>query len=71
MMYYINLSNPLDKRIKFENQTKTAEQIGIAKETLSRILSGKQGASKIMAYCITKAYDNKAEILDYFEYEGE
>lgn len=70
-MYYINLSNPLDKRIKFENQTKIAEQIGIAKETLSRILSGKQGASKKMAYCITKAYNNKAEILEYFEYEGE
>ena len=70
-MYYINLSNPLDKRIKFENQTKTAEQIGIAKETLSRILSGKQGASKVIAYCITKTYNNEAEILDYFEYEGE
>ena len=70
-MYYINLKNPLDKRIKFENQTKTAEYIGIAKETLSRILSGKQGASKVRAYCITKAYDSEAEILDYFEYEGE
>jgi plasmid maintenance system antidote protein VapI len=70
-MYYINLSNPLDKRIKFENQTKTAQQIGIAKETLSRILSGKQGTSKVIAYCITKTYDSEAEILDYFEYEGE
>ncbi len=70
-MYYINLRNPLDKRIKFENQTKTAEQIGIAKETLCRILSGKQGCSKMVAYCITKQYNNNAEIKDYFEYEGE
>ena len=41
-MYYINLANPLDKRIKFDNQRKTAERIGITEYTLSRILSGKQ-----------------------------
>lgn len=70
-MYYINLKNPLDKRIKFENQKRTAELIGIAPETLSRILSGRVGASKVLAYCITKYYDKEAEIKDYFEYEVE
>lgn len=70
-MYYINLKNPIRKRIKFKNQTKTADIIGIANETLCRILSGKQGCSKMVAYCITKHYDSNAEISDYFEYEGE
>jgi len=70
-VYYINLKNPLNKRIIFTNQRKSAEEIGIAQETLSRILSGKQGCSKLMAYCITKHYDNEAEIKDYFEYEVE
>ena len=70
-MYYINLKNPLDKRITFNNQTKASEEIGIAKETLCRILSGKKGCSKVVAYCITKHYDSNAEILDYFEYKGE
>lgn len=68
-MYYINLKNPLNKRIKFKNQRKSAKIIGIAFETLNRILSGKQGCSKMTAYCITKCYDKNAEILDYFEGE--
>ena len=70
-MYYINLANPLDKRIKFDNQRKTAERIGITEYTLSRILSGKQGTQKTTAYCIVKEYDKNAEILDYFVKEGE
>ena len=70
-MYYISLKNPLDKRIKFDNQREASKTIGIAHETLCRILSGKQGCQKTTAYCITKLYDKEAEILDYFEYEGE
>lgn len=64
-MYYIS------KKIEFDNQSKASEEIGIANETLCRILSGKQGCSKVIAYCITKHYDSNAEILDYFEYKGE
>lgn len=70
-MYYINLSNSLDKRIKFDNQRQTAEEIGITPETLSRILNGRLGTTKTTAYCIVKYYDKDAEILDYFMYEGE
>lgn len=70
-MYYMNMKNPLDKRIKFENQAKTAKLIGVSAETLCRVLSGKRGCSKMLAFCITKTYDRDAEILDYFEYERE
>ncbi len=69
-MYYINLANPLDKRIKFDNQRRTAERIGISEATLSRILSGKQATQKTTAYCITKEFNKDAEILDYFIKEG-
>jgi DNA-binding XRE family transcriptional regulator len=65
-MYYINLKLPLDKRIKFENQKKTSKEIGINESTLCRILSGKQGTSKVVAYCITKYFNKESEILDYF-----
>lgn len=64
-MYYIS------KKIDFDNQAKASKEIGIANETLCRILSGKQGCSKVIAYCITKYHDSNAEILDYFEYKGE
>ena len=70
-MYYINLKNGLDKRIKFKNQKEAAEKIGIAQETLSRILNGRVGTSKPYAYCITKFYDKNAEIEDYFVREEE
>jgi plasmid maintenance system antidote protein VapI len=70
-MYYINLKIPLDERIKFDSQRKAAEIIGIDEATLCRILKGKQGTQKTTAYCITKYFNNNAEILDYFEFEGE
>lgn len=56
----------LEKDIKFNNQRVMADEIGIAHATLNRILNKKNGCSKVMAYCITKAYDKEAEILDYF-----
>lgn len=70
-MYYIDLEKPLDKRIKFDNQRKASKEIGITPETLSRILNAKVGATKIMAYCITKHYNKDAEIEDYFTKKGE
>lgn len=70
-MYYINLNNPLNKRINFENQCKIAYQIGISPETLCRILKGKQATKKATAYCIVKLYDSEAEILDYFTREDD
>ena len=60
-MYYIK------NRMKFKSQVKAAEEIGIAKETLSRILNGKVGTSKMTAYCIVKCFDKEAEIEDYFK----
>ena len=68
-MYYLNLKIPLEKRIKFKNQKKAANEIGINEATLCRILSGKVGTKKTTAYCITKYFNKNAEILDYFEGE--
>lgn len=65
-MYYINLENPLNKRIWFDNQKKIAKEIGIHEQTLSKILNGRQGTQKTTAYCITKAFNKDAEIQDYF-----
>lgn len=70
-MYYVNLKIPFNKRIRFENQKKASEEIGITPETLCRILSGKVGTRKPIAYCITKYFDSNAEIKDYFIFEGE
>lgn len=49
------------------NQRQLAEKVGIAFETLNRILNKKQLCSKMMAYCICKAIDENSEIEDYFE----
>lgn len=65
-MYYVNLENPLNKRIWFDNQKKVAEEIGIHEQTLSKILNGRQGTQKTTAYCITKIFNSEAEIQDYF-----
>ena len=70
-MYYINLKNPLEKRINFKNQKKAAEDIGITPELLCRILRGRVGTKKTTAYCITKYFNKNAEIDDFFEFEGE
>lgn len=59
----------IKKRIRFENQKKIAEKIGITEFTLCRILKGKQTTQKTTAYCIVKCYDENAEISDYFYIE--
>lgn len=45
-----------------------AEEIGITKEFLSRILGRKKKCSKLVAYCIVKRLNEDAEIYDYFDY---
>ena len=57
----------IKKEIKFTNQRKAADEIGIAQETLSRILNGKQKCTKMTAYCIVKYLGSKNEVNDYFE----
>lgn len=57
----------IKKEIKFANQRKASEEIGIAQETLSRIINGKQTCTKIMAFSIVKYLGSKNEINDYFE----
>lgn len=56
----------IKKEIKFANQRKASEEIGIAQETLSRIINGKQSCSKMTAYCITKTFKKNLEIEDLF-----
>lgn len=70
-MYYVNLTIPLEQRIKFVSQKKAAKDIGINEATLCRILNGKVATKKTTAYCITKYFNKNAEILDYFVYKGE
>lgn len=60
-MYYFR------KDIKYKiNQTLASEIIGITQPTLSKILNGKVACRKVVAFCITKYLDDKAEIEDYF-----
>ena len=49
------------------NQREIARVTGLAFETVNRIVKRKQECSKVAAYCITKAINDRAEILDYFE----
>ena len=60
----------LKENLVIENQTLFADEVGIAAETLSRILSKKQKCSKVIAYSIAKHYDKNKEIVDYFERVG-
>lgn len=53
--------------MRMYNKTRVAEYIGITVQTLSRITTGKQDCSKLVAYCITKFLNQDAEIEDYFE----
>lgn len=43
-----------------------ADTIGITSTYLSLVLNNKSDCKKTVAYCITKAIDNEAEIDDYF-----
>lgn len=65
-MYYLDLTKPLKERIHFDNQNETAEKIGITATSLSRILNGRVGTTKMTAYCIVKMFDKEAEIENYF-----
>lgn len=53
--------------LRFKGNKKIADEIGITREALSRILNGKQKTKKAVAYLIVKLYDSEAEIDDYFE----
>jgi DNA-binding XRE family transcriptional regulator len=53
------------------NKAKLAEIIGLAPETLRRVMNGKQDCSKLVAYCITKTLNENAEIKDYFYKKGD
>lgn len=45
-----------------------ANEVGITNGYLSLIFNKKRSCPKKTAYCITKAIDENAEILDFFEY---
>ena len=47
-------------------QVEASKVIGVTQSTLSKILSGKYPCSKLMAYAITKYFDENAEIEEYF-----
>ena len=61
-----------DKELfRMYNKTQSAKIIGLDPATLSRVISGKQKCSKLVAYCITKFINSEAEIEDYFYQKGE
>ena len=49
------------------NQTIASEVIGLSQPTLSNILNRKVACRKVVAFCITKFFDENAEIEDFFE----
>lgn len=58
----------IDKNIAVTyNKVQMAKIIGIAPDTLRRVINGKQSCSKLVAYSITKFLNNEAEIEDYFK----
>lgn len=52
---------------KIYNKKQMAEIIGLAPDTVRRIIKGTQSCSKQVAYCITKFLNSEAEIEDYFK----
>lgn len=52
--------------IDFPNQRQASDIIGLDQSTLCRILAKKQRCRKVVAYCITKAFNENAKITDYF-----
>lgn len=56
----------ITERFSNINQSKVARKVGIAAETMNRIVNNKQNCSKMTANCIAKAINKKAEIEDYF-----
>ena len=48
------------------NKVEMASAIGLNADTLRRVINGKQGCSKMLAYCITKYIDDESKIEDYF-----
>lgn len=58
-------------KISIINQSKLAQKIGASQATLNRIFNKKQSCSKLMAYAISKAINENAEIKDYFVRKGE
>ena len=51
------------------NQREMSRVIGLAPETICRIINGKQLTTKACAYCITKYLNSEAEIEEYFTRE--
>lgn len=57
------IKNIFDLKI---NKTAASKEIGVSREYLTDVLNGKKDCSKILAYCITKYINPKAEIKDLF-----
>lgn len=49
------------------NKSQASRVIGLSQPTLSNIMNRKVACRKVVAYCITKYIDEKAEIEKYFD----
>lgn len=63
-MYTIKVPNMI--KFGFGQNGKIAQQIGLSKEHLSRILNGKDSTKYTTAYCIVKLFNSSKEVKDYF-----
>lgn len=52
--------------VKF-NISEMGRVIGVTQPTLSRIINRRVACRKVVAYCMTKYIDEKAEIEKYFD----
>lgn len=64
-MYIVKKPNIID--FGYGKNSKIAEEIGLTREHLSRILNGKEATRYVTAYCIVKLYDSNKEVLDFFK----
>ena len=64
-MYYFR-QDVLEKvKAKYKSSW-ICKEVGISNAYVSLILNDKKSCPKRIAYCITKAIDKNAEIMDYF-----
>lgn len=66
--YYVIKEKAIEVKKKYNNRW-IANTVGISYGYISLILNGKKSCPKTVAYSLTKAIDENAEISDYFYQE--
>lgn len=64
---YIFKKERYDEVLEKYKMTGLCKQVGLSKGYFSLILNGRKHCPKTTAYCITKYFNEDAEIEDYFD----